>query len=157
SLSLAFLSLGVTLLGPHASALVTASVAASVITLGLATAWSFWIARNGDDRESAALVAAAAAFARGPSCGYANLFSPWGVHNVGVLGLVGAACATSALLMNPAPGRRAWTWTALAHAAALYAHWTNVFLLPIGSVAALWMSRRMSVRTRFLITAAYAA
>jgi hypothetical protein len=115
--------------------------------------------REEHKRTAQALTGAAATFIAGASCGYANLFSPWGLHNVGVMALVAAVFATSSALRmaQSENGRPRWMGAAAAQVCAIYAYYTNIFLLPVATVAALVMSPNLDRRRRVILIATYGA
>jgi hypothetical protein len=162
SISLAFFYAGTFLSGYRWQELVVLSIAASTMTLGITTGWAYWICmpRREEPRQTVeALTGAAATFIAGAFSGYANLFSPWGLHNVGVLALVAAVFATSSALRTAqsANSRTRWRWAAAAQACAVYAHYTNIFLLPVATVAVLSVSPGQDRRQRVIQIATYGA
>ena len=65
-----------------------------------------------------------------------HIFSPFGIHNVGVAGLIVAVAVSANRIPQILSGgpdaieRRDWVWLGLAHLFAIYGHWTNIFILP---------------------------
>ena len=160
TVSLAFFFLGTAAVGYHWSGLVVTSIAASVMTLGLTTAWSYWLAAHGQSNERSttqSLACAGVTFVVGASCGYATLFSPWGVHNIGVLALVAASYVTAALLYDREVRKTAWIFAAVVQACAIYAHWTNIFLLPAATIVAIVLNRAWTLNSRFKVAVEYVA
>ena len=93
---------------------------------------------------------------------YLHFFSPWGVHNFGILALIAAAALISATNRSGSSLQGDFHWKAILAAAfatsiALYSHWTNLFLLlPAGVVYMLFFGPP-SWRRRLLRTIAYLA
>lgn len=157
SLSLAYFYLGSWLLGDNWRAFVLLSIAASVVTLAVTTLWAYYACRGflSDGSRAAGLIGAAGTFVAGAFCGYAHLFSPWGVHNVGVLALVAAGYVSSRCPVWSTRSSR-WCWSGLAQVCAIYTHWTNLILLPPATVLAALVSPRAKPRKRVLFLATYA-
>lgn len=145
-------------LGDSYRVLVGAGILASAATVGaLALAASAWtpagIARPPGWTAVAAAAAAAAAL-------YPHVFAPMGVHNVGALLLVVAVAVTGRCLPVALAGagghRRAALAIAVAQGLALYAHWTNVLVLPLASVLFVATWPGIAARRRLRAVAVYA-
>ncbi|HER26755.1 MAG TPA: hypothetical protein ENI69_06565, partial [Rhodospirillales bacterium] len=94
------------------------------------------------------------------SASYLHYFSPWGNHNFGVLFLLIAAGATERALRALKAQSEGYGRTLLVAAAlqmvALYAHWTNVFLLPTATVFC-WLWADIPLRRKLIAALLYGA
>jgi len=155
--SLAFFWAGTFVLSDSWRALVVLSIAGSALTLAVTCLWAYWLGRLFYPDRRTAIIGASATFIAGAFCGYAHLFSPWGVHNIGVLGLVAAGFATSRALwkLSRADDSVPWGSVAAVQAIALYTHWTNLFLLPPATLLAIVLCPGLKRRQRTTLLAAY--
>lgn len=88
-----------------------------------------------------------------------SLFSPWGVHNAGVLALVSAIAASAWILHDAETWEYRPVWPIglilLFCAIACYSHWTNVFSLLPAVVISLLSVDEMSLRRRIALATVF--
>jgi hypothetical protein len=130
----------------------------AVLVVSLVPLW-LWAGESVPSRERLALSLVALAF--GALSLYPHLFSPWGIHNAGAAFLVLAvACGTpvhrklvtGSVADVPVPWIAAF---AVSQVLALYAHWTNTFLLPVATVLALFVGGNAGFKRRITMAAVY--
>ncbi|HER26030.1 MAG TPA: hypothetical protein ENI69_02865 [Rhodospirillales bacterium] len=118
-----------------------------ILAVGLFPVWTFRFhlrerGRGQTNRDMNSTALLAAIFTAGAS--YLHYFSPWGNHNFGVLFLIIAAGATERAIHSfeseQEGSRKVILLAALLQFTALYAHWTNVFLVPAATYIALVFS-----------------
>ena len=149
--------------GASMESIVAVSIACSAIWLWLIAMYPVLCrAGTGLDRaEARALGGIALALGCGSS--FFNVFSAMGPHNAGVMFLVLSAAVTQCWIrrVGDAGNLRATGPLTLAMFAvqwlAIYAHYTNVFLLPAATVFALAIHPALSVRRRTGLVVRYAA
>ena len=132
---------------------VASSIFAATLIVPAIGFFPVWVFRSGQNHANAML----AAIFTG-SAFYLHYFSPWGNHNIGVLFLILAAVATERaihFLENKQDGAaKVVLLVALLQVLALYAHWTNVFLVPAATFLA-WAFTSVSMRRKITIAGYY--
>lgn len=131
----------------------TISILWASLVLPLLGGFGWWGRGTGFPRHGTALLAMGLA-ALNPTLFW---FSPLGIHNFGLVGLLSAVAATEARLSAIArgePPNRAGKAEASLHLVAYYSHWTNAFLLPVVTLLAHWLAGK-TIRRRILGALSY--
>jgi len=100
----------------------------------------------------------AVALLLGAATAYFHIYSPWGVHNFGVLFLmIAAALGSRVLSASTDKLGSGCIVVAFACGLAYFAHWTNVFLLPAAMVFSIFAMPGLGLRKRLSIIIGFGA
>ena len=151
--------------GATMESIVGISIAAAGVGLWLLALFPMAARRNpgGGKGRREDLLLGAVALILGGACSFLNLFSVLGPHNTGILFLILAAIATQRWLNAASRAgavfadRRLAALMFVAQCLAIYAHYTNVFLLAPATVLAILLDPSLRSAARLGLAARYSA